>query len=56
VIIDTKPGGSYKPGDTVTLPVGNNTVTYTATDGAGNSSTTAIVITVRMRITNKLLA
>jgi hypothetical protein len=46
--IDTKPGETFKPGDTVTLPPGNNTVTYTAKDGAGNSTSTNFVITVCM--------
>jgi hypothetical protein len=48
VTIDTKPGDLYKPGDTVTLPPGNNTVTYTVTDGAGNSTNTSTVVTIRM--------
>lgn len=48
VTIDTKPGETYKPGDTVALPVGNNTLTYTATDNSGNTSSTTTVITVGM--------
>jgi len=37
-------GSDYSSGDT--FPIGTTTVTYTATDNSGNSSTSAIMITV----------
>jgi hypothetical protein len=50
VTIDTKPGTSYKPGDTVKLPPGNHTVTYTVTDATGNTNSSSMVVTIGMHL------